>query len=130
MFNTSEQLSSYSDKTMHELLQNTLQTTFKLSEFRQGQREALMTLFRENRLLCIQPTGHGKSLLYQLPAVLLPGITIVLSPLLALMRDQIQQLNQRFNITAASINSDQSDEENNFAEEQAINGGLKIIRGA
>ena len=127
MFDTSEQLRTYSDATLHELLQNTLQTTFKLNGFRQGQREALTTLLRDNRLLCIQPTGHGKSLLYQLPSVLLPGITIVLSPLLALMRDQIQQLNQRFGITAASINSDQSDEENNQIQNNANNGELKIL---
>lgn len=109
------------------LLQSTLENTFKLNAFRPGQREALVTLLTQGQLLCIQPTGHGKSLLYQLPSVFLPGITVVLSPLLALMRDQIQQLNQRFHIPAASINSDQSNEENYQAQIKASTGAVKIL---
>lgn len=114
-------------KGLDQQFQSILQNTFKLNSFRPGQYEALLTLFTQGRLLCIQPTGHGKSLLYQLPSVLLTGITIVLSPLLALMRDQIQQLNQRFHIPAASINSDQSDEENYQAQTNTLNGSIKIL---
>ncbi len=127
MLNGTNELAAYSDEHLHEILQSTLQKTFGLNAFRQGQKEALTTLLRKKRLLCIQPTGHGKSLLYQLPAVLLPGMTVVLSPLLALMRDQIQQLNQRFNISAASINSDQTEEDNGFAAKNARDGSLKIL---
>src|ERR1700731_3825655 len=92
-----------------------LQNTFGFQEFRDGQYEAINTLLTTGRVLCILPTGHGKSLLYQIPACLLGGLTIVISPLLALMRDQIDHLNKRFNIPAAAINSDQTDEENVFA---------------
>ena len=62
-----------------------------------------------------------------MPFVLLPGVTIVLSSLLALMQDQIQQLNQRFDISAASINSDQTDEENFQTQTRALNGKIKLL---
>lgn len=108
-------------------LLDVLQKTFGFNQFRPGQLEALTTLMMQNRLVCIQPTGHGKSLLYQLPAVLLDGITLVISPLLALMRDQLAQLKNRFGISAASINTDQSDEENYAARRAALAGEIRIL---
>jgi ATP-dependent DNA helicase RecQ len=63
--------------------------------FRPGQREAVETLLSGGRLLLVAPTGGGKSLTYQLPAVLLPGTTLVISPLVALMNDQVQALAER-----------------------------------
>ncbi len=104
-----------------------LQEKFGLSEFRPGQIEAMQTLLGRNRLLCIQPTGYGKSLLYQLPSCLLEGITLVVSPLLALMRDQIDQLTNRFQIAAASINSDQTEAENALAKTKALQGKIQIL---
>ncbi len=108
-------------------IHNILSQRFGFDAFRPGQEEALNTLLRERRLLCIQPTGYGKSLLYQLPALLLEGITLVISPLLALMRDQIQQLNHRFHIPAASINSDQSPQENEAAMGAALSATIRIL---
>jgi ATP-dependent DNA helicase RecQ len=110
-----------------ELLQHTLLKVFGLSTFRPSQLLAIETLFEKGRVLCILPTGHGKSLLYQLPAYLLDGLTLVISPLLALMRDQISHLNNRFNLSAASINTDQTDEENLSAKQKALNGTLKVL---
>jgi ATP-dependent DNA helicase RecQ len=63
--------------------------------FRRGQREAIDTLLSVGRLLLVAPTGGGKSLTYQLPALLLPGTTLVISPLVALMNDQVQALATR-----------------------------------
>jgi ATP-dependent DNA helicase RecQ len=63
--------------------------------FRPGQREAIETLLSANRLLLVAPTGGGKSLIYQLPATLLRGTTVVISPLIALMQDQVRALEQR-----------------------------------
>lgn len=63
--------------------------------FRPGQREAVETLLAERRLLLVAPTGGGKSLVYQLPAVLLPGTTLVVSPLISLMQDQVAALEAR-----------------------------------
>jgi ATP-dependent DNA helicase RecQ len=62
------------------------------SSFRPGQKEAIEGLLDERRLLLVAPTGGGKSLCYQLPALLLPGTTVVVSPLIALMRDQVDAL--------------------------------------
>jgi ATP-dependent DNA helicase RecQ len=63
--------------------------------FRAGQREAVLTLLEKGRLLLVAPTGGGKSLIYQLPATLLPGTTLVISPLVSLMQDQVQALEAR-----------------------------------
>ena len=107
----------------HELLQE----KFGMPQFRPGQLEAMQALMEKSRLLCIQPTGYGKSLLYQLPSCLLGGVTLVISPLLALMRDQIDQLQNRFHIAAASINSDQTEEENELARSEVLAGKIQIL---
>ncbi|MGE5196741.1 MAG: RecQ family ATP-dependent DNA helicase [Anaerolineae bacterium] len=113
--------------TTDDQLFTLLQQHFGFREFRPGQLEAIRTLIQNNRLLCIQPTGHGKSLLYQLPSCLLKGMTLVISPLLALIRDQIEHLNHRFGISAASINTDQSEEENAQARQKAMTGNIKVL---
>lgn len=112
--------------TQDELLA-VLREKFGMESFRPGQLEAIQTLFKEHKLLCIKPTGYGKSLLYQLPACLLGGITVVISPLLALIRDQIDQLTHRFGIAATSINSDQTDEENQKARADVFAGKVQIL---
>jgi ATP-dependent DNA helicase RecQ len=63
--------------------------------FRPGQREAIETLLERGRLLLVAPTGGGKSLIYQLPATLFPGTTLVVSPLVSLMHDQVRALEER-----------------------------------
>ncbi len=78
------------------------------------------------RVLMIERTGFGKSLCYQFPACLFPGMTVVFSPLIALMRDQVNSLIQK-GIKAAYINSEQSHEENDNVIEQAISGKVKIL---
>jgi len=65
---------------------------FGLEKFRPGQREAVETLLRVGRLLLVAPTGGGKSLVYQLPASGLPGTSLVVSPLVSLMQDQVAAL--------------------------------------
>ncbi len=108
-------------------LDGLLRDRFGLAEFRPGQREAILSLLNRGRLLCIQPTGYGKSLLYQLPAAFLPGLTLVISPLLALVRDQVAQLTRRFGIPSGSINSDQEADENARVMEAAEAGELRIL---
>src|SRR5438045_6058509 len=78
-----------------ELLE-VLRTRFQLPEFRPGQREAIEALLgAPGRVLLVAPTGGGKSLTYQLPAAMLPGMTLVISPLVALMEDQVRSLTAR-----------------------------------
>jgi ATP-dependent DNA helicase RecQ len=108
-------------------LDRVLRERFGFAEFRPGQRESIQELLRSGSLLCIQPTGYGKSLLYQLPAALLDGMTLVISPLLALMRDQIGHLVERFGLSAASINSDQTEEENEASRSAAAAGRVRIL---
>ena len=66
--------------------------TFGLSSFRHGQKEVISTVLAGRDCLCVMPTGGGKSLCYQLPAVVLEGLTLVVSPLIALMKDQVDQM--------------------------------------
>ena len=74
------------------------------AEFRPGQREAIEGLLESRRMLLVAPTGGGKSLCYQLPALMLPGTTVVISPLIALMRDQVDALD-RLGIAATFLAS-------------------------
>ena len=80
------------------------------TSFRMGQREAIETLLQENKLLMVAPTGGGKSLCYQLPALLLEGTTLVISPLISLMRDQVSALEDQ-GIAATFLASTLSDAE-------------------
>ncbi|RMF42415.1 MAG: RecQ family ATP-dependent DNA helicase [Planctomycetota bacterium] len=84
-------------------LSNALQQ-FGLTEFRPGQREVIEAILAGHDCMCIMPTGGGKSLCYQLPSVIRAGLTIVVSPLIALMKDQVDSLQAR-GIPATLINS-------------------------
>jgi ATP-dependent DNA helicase RecQ len=85
-------------------LVSSLQNHFGFTEFRPGQVEALQSLMSGQHTLVVMPTGSGKSLIYQLAALNFPGITLVLSPLVALMKDQVDVLERR-EISATFINS-------------------------
>jgi len=81
-----------------------LKNCFGWSSFRHAQKEIINTILSKKDTLVIMPTGSGKSLCYQLPAILFPNTTIIISPLIALMRDQVQKLHQK-GIPATFINS-------------------------
>ncbi len=81
---------------------------FGLSRFRPGQDQVISSVLSGRNTVVVMPTGAGKSLCYQLPATLLPGLTLVVSPLIALMKDQVEQLTAR-GIPATFINSSLSD---------------------
>ena len=78
---------------MDSLLQ-ALREKFRLAEFRPRQREIIEDVLSGRDTLCVMPTGAGKSLCFQLPAVVRGGLTIVISPLISLMADQARQLKQ------------------------------------
>jgi ATP-dependent DNA helicase RecQ len=85
-------------------LERTLRERFGLERFRPGQRAVIESVLQGRDVLCVMPTGGGKSLCYQLPALLLQGLTLVVSPLIALMKDQVDALGQR-GIRATLLNS-------------------------
>ncbi len=85
-------------------LREHLQNLFGLDDFRPAQREVIEDVLRGRDVMCVMPTGAGKSLCYQLPAAIGEGLTIVVSPLISLMEDQVQQLRDG-GIPAAFLNS-------------------------
>ena len=103
-----------------------LKAIFGIDHFYDEQWEAIDRILHGERILMIQRTGFGKSLCYQFPAVLFSGITIIFSPLIALMRDQVRCLNKK-GISAAYINSEQSMEDNALVIADALNGKIKIL---
>src|SRR5438876_11819847 len=82
----------------------TLERRFGYSSFRAGQEELVGAVLDGHDVLAVMPTGSGKSLGFQLPALLLPGTTLVVSPLISLMKDQVDELNRR-GIRAAALHS-------------------------
>ncbi|MBY8970710.1 RecQ family ATP-dependent DNA helicase [Pseudomonas sp. P867] len=107
-------------------MHDTLQQVFGYPQFRLGQEETVSAVLAGRSAAAIFPTGSGKSLCYQLSAVLLPHLTLVVSPLLALMQDQLGFL-QRHGISAGSIDSAQSRDEANDVMARARSGELKIL---
>lgn len=103
-----------------------LKRIFGLDHFYDEQWRAIERILRGERILMIERTGFGKSLCYQFPATQFDGITVVFSPLIALMRDQVRSLCKR-GIPAAYINSEQSYEENQNSIQRALNGEIKIL---
>ena len=103
-----------------------LKEIFGFAHFHDAQWAAIEKILNNERVLMIQKTGFGKSLCYQFPATQLDGLTIVFSPLIALMRDQVNSLNEK-GIVAKCINSNQTPEENGQILEDAKNGKLKIL---
>ncbi|QHF42482.1 recombinase RecQ [Pseudomonas sp. S35] len=107
-------------------MHDTLQQVFGYPQFRLGQEQTVSAVLAGRSAAAIFPTGSGKSLCYQLSAVLLPHLTVVVSPLLALMQDQLGFL-QRHGISAGSIDSAQSRDDANDVMARARSGELKIL---
>lgn len=103
-----------------------LRATFGVNAYRPGQKAAVHALLSGRDVLCILPTGAGKSLCWQLPAVVHPGLTVVVSPLIALMRDQVQHL-ASMGIPAISLDSLMSPEEKTVAVEMLRQGMVRIV---
>ncbi|WP_106831658.1 RecQ family ATP-dependent DNA helicase [Parabacteroides pacaensis] len=103
-----------------------LQKTFKLPAFYDEQWKTIERVLSGERVLLIEKTGFGKSLCFQFPAIVFKGTTVIFSPLIALMRDQVKKL-QSLGITAKCINSEQSTEENSQIINEAKLGKIKII---
>ncbi len=103
-----------------------LKKHFGYDAFRPLQEEVIKTILEKRDALVLMPTGGGKSLCYQLPALYLPGLTLVISPLIALMKDQVDSL-QANGIAAAFLNSTLSVKETKQIEKEAQGGKLKLL---
>ena len=110
------------DHTKHEILK----TYFGYDAFRPGQEEIIDQILAGRDVLAVMPTGAGKSLCYQVPALMLPGITVVVSPLISLMMDQVKALNEA-GVHAAYINSSLTEVQTAKALELAGQGRYKIV---
>ena len=104
----------------------TLSETFGHRDFRAGQADVIRSVINARPTIAVLPTGAGKSLCYQLPGCLFPGTTLVISPLIALMRDQIHGL-QAKGIPSASFDSAQNEEERAHAEMAFRSGELRFL---
>ncbi len=108
----------------------TLEAAFEFSEFRPLQKEAVQGALAGRDVLVVMPTGAGKSLCFQLPALLAPGLTLVVSPLIALMRDQVDALNRRSvfeQAGCASLSSLQEASEQRAVMDKLRAGRLKLL---
>ena len=106
--------------------ENKLKQTFGLPKFYDHQWDTIDRILKGERVLLIEKTGFGKSLCFQYPATVFKGTTVIFSPLIALMRDQVKKLNS-LGIAAKCINSEQTPEENTQIITDAKNGKIKIL---
>ena len=116
-------------EVVNDSLDRVLKTRFHLDGFRPMQREAIEATLADRDALVVMPTGGGKSLCYQLPALLLPGITLVISPLIALMKDQVDRL-RKLGISAVALNSTLTYAETRALVRRARTGEIKLVFAA
>jgi ATP-dependent DNA helicase RecQ len=103
-----------------------LRTRFGHDSFRPGQEEVVAAVMSGRDVLAVMPTGSGKSLGYQLPAIVLPGITLVVSPLISLMKDQVDELNRR-GIASRAVHSMMPSDARRDALAAARDGQLRLL---
>lgn len=115
-----------SDSGIYKTPKEALKAVFGYDSFRPGQEAVINAILEGRDILAVMPTGAGKSLCYQVPAMLLSGITLVISPLISLMQDQVKALNEA-GVNAAFINSSLSEKELNDTFKNAYKGNYKII---
>lgn len=106
--------------------QQILQQTFGYQQFRIGQSEIVQSALEGRDCLVVMPTGGGKSLCYQIPALCRPGIALVVSPLISLMKDQVDQL-QANGVAAAYLNSIQTQQQQQMIYSQCRDGSIKLL---
>ncbi len=118
--------SPVSASNLHSMSLSILNEYFGYDAFRIGQQEIINSIVSGKDTLVIMPTGGGKSLCYQIPALMLTGTAIIISPLIALMKDQVDGLIER-NIPAALINSTVSQHDQQIIARDIVNGRIKLL---
>ena len=110
------------EKQLHSILKD----TFGHQEFRLEQLNIINSILDGTDTLAIMPTGGGKSMCFQVPALYLDGVTIVISPLISLMSDQVANLSNN-GVSACFLNSNQSSEERSQARARIASGDVKLV---
>ncbi len=114
------------NETLHSAARASLRSVFGFDSFRPGQEEVVQAVLDGEDVLAVMPTGSGKSLCYQLPAVVRLGLTVVVSPLIALMRDQVRALTAA-GVEAGSLNSSNEPAENSRVNSLLRQGKLRLL---
>lgn len=126
-FNSKMSTPSLSPKTVEKpTALSVLNSVFGYQSFRKGQEEVINAALNGQDTLVVMATGNGKSLCYQIPALCFDGLTLVISPLISLMKDQVDQL-QANGIEAAFLNSSQTLEQQQLVQNKLISGNLKLL---
>ena len=114
------------DSIQFDNAQNILKDVFGFDSFRSTQQHIIQSVLQQKNTLAIMPTGGGKSLCYQIPALVFDGLSVVISPLISLMQDQVRQLVE-LDIAAVVLNSSLSSEEYQYNLEELQRGNIKLL---
>lgn len=107
-------------------MEDILKKYYGFQSFRKGQKEVIESILAENDTVAVMPTGSGKSICYQIPALIFPGVTIVISPLISLMKDQVDALTE-MGIAATFINSSITQQELRHRLDETASGRYKLL---
>lgn len=124
---SSENIESIAPNSQDNELQNALYENFGYRTFRHGQQEIIESILNGENVFAVFPTGHGKSLCYQLPALMLPGTTVVVSPLISLMKDQVDALKAKGIKSVSLINSTLAWEDYRYEINRLKQGKVKLL---
>ncbi len=124
---STENIETIASNSQDSELQNALDENFGYRTFRHGQQEIIESILKGENVFAVFPTGHGKSLCYQLPALMLPGTTVVVSPLISLMKDQVDALKVKGIESVSLINSTLAWEDYRYEINRLKQGKVKLL---
>ena len=127
ILNSSEKIDKQAPLSQDDELHKALKKHFGHDTFRNGQREIIQSILDSENVFAVFPTGHGKSLCFQLPALMLPGTTVVVSPLISLMKDQVDTLKEKGINSVSLINSTLAWEDYLFEINRLKQGKVKLL---